>query len=145
MILAYFSKNLTNFVVIFRAFGRKTQFVGNLEKIFKKFIRKIAKNALFWDIFKKFNNPCVIFRAFGRKPQIVGKFCEIFDENYIEKLNLHFIFNFIFRKFVTKNRAFGNNTIFLQQFIRYREGGFPPTPMGTRLVRCYCDSLKMTR
>ena len=38
IILAYFSKNLTNHALIFGAFGRKTQFVGNFEKIFKKFI-----------------------------------------------------------------------------------------------------------
>ena len=47
MILAYFSKDLTNFAVIFRPFGRKTQIVGNFSKIFKKSIWKIAKNALF--------------------------------------------------------------------------------------------------
>ena len=50
---------------------------------------------------------------------------EIFDKNSIEKLNFYFfnfIFYFIFRKFVTKNRAFGNNTIFLQQFFRFRGG-----------------------
>ena len=34
----------------------------------------------------------------------------------------------IFGKFVTKNRAFGNNTIFLQQFFRLRGGGDSPPP-----------------
>ena len=58
---------------------------------------------------------------------------KIFDENSIEKLNFYFIFifillfNFIFRKFVTKNRAFGNNTSFLQQF-SVVSGGFLPSP-----------------
>ena len=33
---------------------------------------------------------------------------------------------FYFLKFVTKNRAFGNNTIFLQQFFGFG-GGFPPS------------------
>ena len=45
-------------------------------------------------------------------------------------------FYFIFRKFVTKNRAFGNNTIFLQQFFRFRRGGFPPFPLATPLPGC---------
>ena len=49
------------------------------------------------------------------------KTLEIFDENSIEKLNL-----FIFRKFFSKNRAFGNNTIFLQQFFRFRGVGISP-------------------
>ena len=47
IILAYFSKNLTNNALNFCAFGQKTQFVGNFEKIFENFIKKIAKNALF--------------------------------------------------------------------------------------------------
>ena len=49
---------------------------------------------------------------------------KIFDENSIEKLN----FIIIFGKFVTKNRAFGNNTSFLQQFFRLRGGDFSPLP-----------------
>ena len=35
IILAYFSKTLTNDALIFCAFGRKTQIVGNFEKIFE--------------------------------------------------------------------------------------------------------------
>ena len=34
--------------------------------------------------------------------------------------------NLCFRKFLTKNRAFGNNTNFLQQFFRFRGGWNPP-------------------
>ena len=49
---------------------------------------------------------------------------KFFDENFIEKLN----FIIFFRKFVTKNRASGNNTIFLQLF-RFRGGViFPLSP-----------------
>ena len=72
--------------------------------------------------------------------KLLGNFEKIlknFDENSIEKLYLYlyfyfvfifnFIFHFIFRKFVTKNRAFANNTIFLQQFFRFR-GDFPLSP-----------------
>ena len=60
-------------------------------------------------------------------------------KNSIETLNfyfifiLNFIFNFIFRKFVTTNRAFENNTSFLQQFFRFLEEEFPPLPPGYAL------------
>ena len=50
---------------------------------------------------------------------------KIFDENSIDKLNFYLFLG----KFVDKNRAFGNNIIFLQQF--FRLGGLnppPPTP-----------------
>ena len=73
------------------------------------------------------------------KPKLFGnyeKILKFFDENSIEKLNflfLFFIFFLFFRKFVTKNRAFGNNTIFLQQFFRFRGGGIPPSPLATPL------------
>ena len=40
---------------------------------------------------------------------------------------IEFLFYFYFGKFVTKNRAFGNNTIFLQQFFRFR-GKISPIP-----------------
>ena len=65
---------------------------------------------------------------------------KIFDENSIEKLNFYFIiicnfiFYFIFRKFVTKNRAFGNNTSFLQQFFSVSGGGISPFPLGYALT-----------
>ena len=50
------------------------------------------------------------------------KFWKILDKNSIENLN----FMIIFGNFVPKNRAFGNNTIFLQQSFRLRGGGGPP-------------------
>ena len=59
------------------------------------------------------------------------KILKIFDENSIGKLDfLFFIFLFsFFRKFVAKNRAFVNNTIFLREFFSLWGGGistFPP-------------------
>ena len=57
------------------------------------------------------------------------KISKIFDENSIEKLN----FYFIFPKFVTKNRALGNNTSFLQQFFSVSGGGGIP-PLATPLM-----------
>ena len=61
------------------------------------------------------------------------KILKYFDEISIEKLNFFIIFIF-FRNFVTKNRAFENNTIFRQQFFRFRGAGdFPRSPLATPL------------
>ena len=50
---------------------------------------------------------------------------KIFDENSIEKLNFYLFLG----KVVAKNRAFGNNINFLQQFFPVRGGGLKqPTP-----------------
>ena len=74
------------------------------------------------------------FARLDEKHKLLGNFEKVlkfFDENSLEKLNflfIYFYFLFFFRKFVTKNRAFRNNTIFLQQFFRFRGGGFPPFP-----------------
>ena len=43
---------------------------GDVFKIFKKILKKIAKNALFFP--KSLTNHALIFRAFGRKTQFVG-------------------------------------------------------------------------
>ena len=67
------------------------------------------------------------FFAVWTKNKLLGNFekiSKVFDENSIEKLN----FIMIFEKFATKNRAFGNNTIFLQQFFRLRGGDSPLHP-----------------
>ena len=52
------------------------------------------------------------------------KIWKIFDENSIEKLNFYLFLG----KFVAKNRNFGNNIIFLQQFFPVRGGGSNPPP-----------------
>ena len=74
----------------------------------------------------------LFFVRLDEKHNLLGNFEKIlkhFDENSIEKLNFYFIFNLTFRKFVTKNRALGTNTIFLQQFFLFGGGGdFPPSP-----------------
>ena len=47
LFLAYFSNNLTNHALLFCAFGQKHKFLDILRKfskIFKKFLKKIAKN-----------------------------------------------------------------------------------------------------
>ena len=69
-------------------------------------------------------NNALLFRALGRKT-LLGNFekiLEIFDENSIEKLNFYLFLG----KVVAKNRAYGNNIISLQQFIRF--GGGVQTP-----------------
>ena len=40
---------------------------------------------------------------------------------------MEFLFYFYFGKFVSKNRAFGNNTIFYNNFLVWG-GGIPPPP-----------------
>ena len=46
-----FSKNLTNHALTFCAFGRKTQFIGNFEKILKIFDETSIENLNFYFIF----------------------------------------------------------------------------------------------
>ena len=92
----------------------------NFRKFAKKFLKKIAKRHYFMLFFKK--NYALNFCAFGRKTQLVGKILIIFVENSIEKLN----FYLFLRKVVAKNRAFGNNIIFIQKFIPVRGGGVEP-------------------
>ena len=140
-----YQRNLTMHALIFWAFGRKWQFIANSEKIFENFENCSSENCLKCIILayfsKKLTNYALRFSPFGRKNhKRVGNFDKIlkfFDENSIEKLNFfifYFSFFFFFRKFVTKNRAFGNNTIFLQQNFQFRGGGdFPPFPPGYAL------------
>ena len=102
---------------------------ANCWKFWEKFRKKLRKMHYFSIFFNKFNKPCVnFFTRLDERRILLGNFEKIFDENFIEKLNFYFIF---IGKFVTKNRAFGNNTIFLQQFFRFLGGGgggrgFPP-------------------
>ena len=62
----------------------------------------------------------------------IEKIVKIFDENSIEKWNFYLFLG----KFVAKNRNFGNNIIFLQQFFPVRGGGVEPplTPLRTPLM-----------
>ena len=86
--------------------------------IFENFLRKFTKMHYFRIFLKEFNKPMhSFFAVWTKKHKLFGifeKLLKIFDENPIETLN----FIIIIGKFVTKNRAIGNNTIFLQQFFR---------------------------
>ena len=127
--------------LFFARLDEKHNLLESFEKIFENFPKKIANNAFFHIFQRNLTNHYLIFCAFGRQTQIVGKFWENFDNFWwkfywkIEFLfYFYFIFYFIFRKFVTKIRAFGNNTSFLQQFFRFRGGGFPLSPLATPLI-----------
>ena len=111
-----------------RVWTKNTNCWKFLRKFSKVFIRILSKCITFAYFSKEFNKPCVNFLRVWTKNANCWEILKIFDENSIEKLNFYFIFNFIFQKFVTKNRAFGNNTIFLQQFFRFRGGGVSPLP-----------------
>ena len=77
---------------------------------------------------KEITKPCVKFSGVWTINTICwGNFektLKLFDENSIVKLNLYLFFG----KFVAKNRNFGNNIIFLQQFFSGSGGFKPPTP-----------------
>ena len=125
IILAYFSMKFNKQCVDFwRVWTKNTKFWEILRKFSKNFFRNLWKCFILAYFSKDLTNPCVRFSPFGQKTQIVGEIWENFDENSIEKLN----FIRISGKFVTKNRAFGNNIIFLQQFFRLRGGGISPPP-----------------
>ena len=76
----------------------------------------------YWSIlFKEINKAWVTLL---RKTQIVGQFLE----NFYWKIEFLFLYVY-FLKFLTKNRAFGNNTIFSTTTFRFRGGGeFPAFP-----------------
>ena len=67
------------------------------------------------------------FARLGEKHKLLRNFekiLEIFDDNSIEKLNFYLFLG----KVVAKNRALGNNIIFLQQFFPVRGGVQTPLP-----------------
>ena len=94
-----------------------------------------CKNAAFSPILQKVSKPCVEFSLVWTKNTIGWGNCEkilkFFDENSIEKLNFYLFLG----KFVAKNRAFGNNIIFLPHFLPAR--GFE-RPNLTCLRHCMC-------
>ena len=91
---------------------------------FAKHSRRKLQKMLYFRLFcKKFQNHALNLRACGRKTQL---FWEISDENSMEKLNIYLVLG----KFLAKNRNFGNNIIFLQQFFRF-EGLGTPHPLRT--------------
>ena len=92
--------------------------------------------------FKIFNKPCVTFSRVWTKTsncwEILRKVC-----NFWWKFNRKIEFLSIFGKVVAKNRSFGNNIIFLQQFFPGSGGaGLNPQPPCLRhWLRVDCNPL----
>ena len=122
-----FNKPCVTFWCVWTKNTKVWEILRKFSKIFKKFLQKFVKMLYFTIFFTRFHKPMRSFFAVLTKNNLLGnveKIMQIFDENSIEKLN----FIMISRKFVTKNRAFGNNPIFLQQFFRLREDFHPSPP-----------------
>ena len=140
IILAYFAKHLTNHALIFCAFGRKTQFIGNFEKIFENFsndfLRKLLKIRYFSIFFKRFNKPCVNFLRVWPKTQSVGKFWENFENfwwKFYRKIEF-FIFIFL-ENLLLKIEPSEITPFFFNNFFGFGGGGEfpPPFPLATPL------------
>ena len=114
IILLYFSKNLTKNALRLFEFGRKTQVIENFETIFLRKFRKMHDFRIF---FKRFN-------------EVSGKFSRVLTKNAncweILRNPANFWWNFyrkiefLFLKICSwKNRAFGNNHIFYNNFFGF--------------------------
>ena len=94
-------------------------------KIYKKlYLENFEKSIILAYFSKNLTNRALIFRAFGQTRKLLRNFEKILNEISIEKMNFYLFLG----KHVAKNRAFGNNIIFLQQFFPVRGGGFYPPP-----------------
>ena len=108
-------------MLTFRAFGRKTPIVRKIWKILEHFQKNLTNSV--WHFFRVWT-----------KKRIYWKLWENF-EIFWWQFNRKIEFLASFGKVVAKNRAFGNNTIFLQQSFRFRGGGtFPVFPPGGAYV-----------
>ena len=98
----------------------------NFRKLKKKNSRRKLKKRCIFAYYAKNSKPCVKFSRVWTKNTIVWgkleKILKISDENSMEKLNFYLFLG----NFVAKNRTFGNNIIFLQQFFPVRGGWTPP-------------------
>ena len=96
----------------------------NIRKFSKYFLRKLLKCIILPYFSKGFNKPCVNFsRLWTKNTNRWETLRKLW--NFWWKFNRKFEFLAIFGMFVTENRAFGNNIIFLQQFFPFRRD-FPP-------------------
>ena len=90
----------------------------NFRKFVKDSLIKLQKCSIFAYFAKKVQNPAFNFRPFGRKTQLVEEILSKFWY-FWWKFNRKIEILSIFGKSVAKNRNFGNNIIFLQQFFRF--------------------------
>ena len=122
-----FNTTLRYFGDIWRKNTKCWETLRELSKLFKKSLQNSVKMLILAYFSKDLTNSCVHLSLFEKNANCwenFEKILKIFDENSIEKLN----FLMIFVTFVTKNRAFGISTIFLQQFSRLRGWGISPLP-----------------
>ena len=88
---------------------------------FQKISSKIAKNALFLHIFKKFNKPCINFLRVWTKAQFVGNV----KKNFVRKLLKMHYFSIFFKKFnkpgVNLLSVWTKNTICLKFWENFRK------------------------
>ena len=103
MILAYFSKELTNHALDFCGLGPKTQIVGKFWEIFRKyskiFVRKWQKCIILAYFQKILTNHSLNFCALGQKAQIVVKFWENSENSWWNFYRtIYFLFLFLFFK-----------------------------------------------
>ena len=97
------------------------------ENLQKNSRRKLQKRLYFRLFCKNISKPCVEFSRVWTKNNCLGEFWENF-ENFWWKFNGKIEFYLFLGRFVDKNRNFGNNIIFLQQFFPVR-GGVEPLPL----------------
>ena len=132
--------------VNFCGFGRKIQIVGKFWNFFKVSWEN-SKNALFEHIFQlNFKKPALIFCVFGQNTNcwdILRNFWK-----FLIQIQYKIEFLTSFAKFVAKNRAFGNNIIFLQQSFPISGGRSACSPLAKPLQvhRCsWFGPLSLTR
>ena len=138
-IFAYFAKKLPNHAVNFRAFGRKTQLLGEILRKFWKFAnisrRKLQNCCIFAYFAKKLQNHALNFRSFGRKTHWLGKFSENF-ENFWWNINKNWIFIYFCENLLLKIETSEITSFFYNNFFRFWGVFEPPYPLRTPLTPC---------
>ena len=128
-----FNKPCLNFLRVWSKMTIYWKFWENFPRFWKFFFRKLQEMHYFSIFFKQVNKLCVHFLRVWTKNTNYWEILKFFDKNSLE--NLNFLFFIFFRKFVTKNRAFGNNTIFYNKFFGFGGGGdFPLSPLAMSLL-----------
>ena len=79
IILAYFSKDLTNNALTFHPFRRKTKFLGNFKKSFDNFQKSSLENCEKCIVLAYFSKNLTNHAFIFRKTLIVGKLLDNFD------------------------------------------------------------------
>ena len=124
--------------------ARRPPDAGEFSKICKKFLKKIAKNAVFSPILQKNSKACGRFLRVSTKITIVWEILREFWKFLIKIQWKNWIFLYFLGTFVAKSRNFGNNIIFLHQFFPVWGGvSNPLTPTPPRYTTDYVYTIKM--